>query len=86
MAYGDENELKRVVALYGPVAAGVDASLWGFEHYASGIYSDSKCDSINVNHAVIVMGYGTENGQDYWLIKNSWGTKWGLVCFRNIFY
>ncbi|CAF1052385.1 unnamed protein product [Brachionus calyciflorus] len=74
---GNEEALKYAVATNGPVAVAVDASSWGFIHYSSGIYRDNYCSSRRLTHAVIVMGYGTENGQDYWLIKNSWGARWG---------
>ena len=36
------------------------------------------------NHAVSVVGYGTEDGEDYWLIKNSWGTWWGDNGFMKL--
>lgn len=76
---GNEQALKHAVATNGPVAVAVDASRWGFIHYSGGIYRDNYCSSRRLTHAVIVMGYGTEFGQDYWLIKNSWGARWGQV-------
>ena len=44
--------------------------------YKSGIF-DSPCCEAPIDHAVVIVGYGTEDGQDYWLVKNSWGTHYG---------
>jgi len=44
--------------------------------YKSGIF-DSPCCEAPIDHAVVIVGYGTEDGQDYWLVKNSWGTHFG---------
>ena len=50
-----------------------------FIFYRGGIFNDPKCpaDGVQVNHAVVVVGYGTANKTDYWIIRNSWGTTWG---------
>lgn len=51
-----------------------------FYYYLSGVYHPSvaECQNPIGYHAVTVVGYGVENGSPYWLIKNSWGTGWGM--------
>ena len=44
--------------------------------YKSGVF-DSPCCEAPIDHAVLVVGYGNEGGQDFWLVKNSWGTDFG---------
>nr|XP_023020438.1 crustapain-like isoform X1 [Leptinotarsa decemlineata] len=75
---GDEYDLKRNVALKGPVSVRI-AIRDSFGSYSSGIYDDPLCPVHywETNHAVLVTGYGTENGKDYWIVKNSWGDWWG---------
>ncbi|XP_063041566.1 cathepsin S, ortholog 1 [Engraulis encrasicolus] len=73
----NEKILQQTVAHVGPVSVGVNAMLPSFHHYRSGVYSDPQCNEKLTNHAVLIVGYGTENGQDYWLVKNSWGPAWG---------
>ncbi|XP_048085060.1 cathepsin S, ortholog 1 isoform X1 [Alosa alosa] len=72
-----EKALQHTVANIGPVSVGINAMLPSLHHYRGGIYSDPQCNPKLTNHAVLVVGYGTENGQDYWLVKNSWGPAWG---------
>lgn len=79
--YGDEHALLMAVALIGPVAAGVDGSRKRFRSYKSGIYDDPLCNNVTLSHAVTIVGYGTEEGKDYWLVKNSWGKDWGQNGF-----
>ena len=59
----------------GPVSIGVDASDFAFKFYKSGIIK-KRCGT-SIDHAVLLVGYGTEKGVDYWLVKNSWNPTWG---------
>ncbi|XP_020348182.1 cathepsin L1 [Oncorhynchus kisutch] len=74
---GDEQALADAVATIGPITIAVDADHPSFMFYSSGIYEEPSCNPNNLSHAVLLVGYGSEGGQDYWIIKNSWGTAWG---------
>ncbi|XP_028300170.1 cathepsin L1 isoform X2 [Gouania willdenowi] len=74
---GDEQALADAVATIGPITVAVDADHSSFLFYSSGIYDEPNCNPNNLSHAVLLVGYGSEGGQDYWIIKNSWGTSWG---------
>ena len=73
----DEDELAAGCAEYGVVSIAIDASGWDFQLYSGGIYNPSRCSSYSLDHAVGLVGYGTESGTDYWIVRNSWGTSWG---------
>ncbi|KAF2070206.1 hypothetical protein CYY_008467, partial [Polysphondylium violaceum] len=77
----NENNLADVVAFHGPVSVAYDASTREFMYYTKGIYFSESCDQNRVTHAVVAVGYGTENGVDYWILKNSWGADWGEKGF-----
>jgi cathepsin H len=63
---------------HGPVSIAYEV-VSDFRDYKSGVYHSTLCNNTaeDVNHAVLAVGYGTEGGLDYWLVKNSWGTSWG---------
>jgi cathepsin L len=59
-----------------PLSVSIEADKFCFQTYKSGVLTNSKCGT-TLDHAVLAVGFGTENGQDYWLVKNSWNTTWG---------
>lgn len=66
-----------------PVSVAIEADTILFDDYEGGIISSSSCGT-NLDHGVLIIGYGTDNGEDYWLLKNSWGTSWGENGFFRI--
>jgi len=77
LPWGREDYLKQAVAYEGPISVGIDATHASFMSYKSGVYFEPSCSNITTDHAVLVVGYGTDDGMDYWLVKNSWTVNWG---------
>jgi len=60
----------------GPVSVAIEADKSVFQTYTSGILNSTACGT-QLDHGVLAVGYGTENGTPYYLVKNSWNTTWG---------
>ena len=65
-----------------PTSVAIDASSSTFNYYTTGVIT-SGCGT-SIDHAVVAVGYGTENGTDYFLVRNSWGSSWGDNGFVKI--
>ncbi|KAK6183413.1 hypothetical protein SNE40_010902 [Patella caerulea] len=76
---GSEATLHKAVAMVGPISVAIDAEHTSYQFYQKGVYYEPACNPNQLDHANLVTGYGvTTNGTEYWMVKESWGTTWGM--------
>jgi cathepsin F len=79
----NEEEIAQQLVNVGPLSIGLNASMLQF--YRKGVFDPLRCNPSILNHAVLLVGYGTsDKGKDFWTVKNSWGLKWGEDGFFRI--
>jgi len=78
-AAADEGQMAAFLAVNGPLSVALDAT--PLQDYTSGIlnpwFPNYECDPTQLDHAVTIVGYGTEDGTPFWIVKNSWSSTWG---------
>jgi cathepsin L len=74
--------LMNAIAKVGPVAVSVDASTW--HSYSGGIFNGCNQEQPDINHAVTLVGYGEENGEKYWTVRNSWSPSYGEIGYIRV--
>eukprot|EP00603_Paraphysomonas_imperforata_P006080 CAMPEP_0114427704 /NCGR_PEP_ID=MMETSP0103-20121206/8505_1 /TAXON_ID=37642 ORGANISM="Paraphysomonas imperforata, Strain PA2" /NCGR_SAMPLE_ID=MMETSP0103 /ASSEMBLY_ACC=CAM_ASM_000201 /LENGTH=374 /DNA_ID=CAMNT_0001596813 /DNA_START=41 /DNA_END=1165 /DNA_ORIENTATION=+ len=82
LAENNYEALMNAVAQAGPVAIVVDASEW--HSYAGGIFNGCNQENPDLNHGVVLVGYGEEEGQKYWLVRNSWSPSYGELGYIRV--
>lgn len=78
----DEDDLAAKCAEHGPCCVVIDSHLTTFQLYESGIYDDEACSKTDLNHPCACVGFG----ENYWIVKNCWGTAWGEEGYIRILW
>jgi len=68
----------------GPVSVAIEADTFVFQFYSGGILNSKACGT-NLDHGVVAVGYGVDStGKAYYIVRNSWGSSWGVKGYINI--
>ena len=73
----NSSEALKAAIAKGPVSVAIEADKSAFRFYSTGIIKATAGCGTNLDHGVLAVGYGTENGTPYYKVKNSWGAGWG---------
>ncbi|CAF1350741.1 unnamed protein product [Adineta steineri] len=71
----DETTIANALMTTGPLSVALNAEMLQFYH--KGVFNPIFCNPKNLDHAVLLVGWGEEGSKPYWIVKNSWGTSWG---------
>lgn len=74
----NDKALTQAIATVGPISVGINTK--GLKQHKNGTYYQPNCP-IGSNHVVLAVGYGSDEKGDYYIVKNSWGPKWGEKGF-----
>jgi cathepsin L len=73
--------VKRALISKGPLMISLDFNHESFMRYSRGVYYDDDCSNVNMEHSALLVGYGSDKGEDFWIVKNSFGESWGEKGF-----
>jgi len=80
----NETAVTKALATIGPLAVTLDSNPVTFMLYKRGLYNDPRCGNGSSNHAGVLVGYGSEDGFDYYIYRNSWGASWGEAGYMRL--